>query len=536
MSESSTRAIDRVQLRALLRAYWQMSARGVSLLRNQEGVPTSLTYVLGIYLVFGGVLSLTALSHIDAFSYALMFDCFTFFVVGMAALVESNDVLFDPREEEILLYRPILPGTLLAAKACALIGFTWMLAGALNFFPTFVGLASHGARFWLPVVHVGSTALLAVFTCSAIVCAYGVVLRWFGRERLDNIAVYAQIVMLILFFGIQSLPGFMREHAAGESSKALLLLPPAWFAAIDATLAGDATAVEMRIAACAAVVSTVVLAWFAVGKLAAPFSEVASRSGLVGAAEEMSSADRAGSASLRTRSWNPITRLWVRGPIEQAAFGLATAYIRRDREIKLRLYPQFGMFVMFMVFALTDWKRERSHNALFVVMMAPVIPVMVVETLRMSSQHAASDLFRYSPLTSASSLFHGVRKAAILLVQLPIVALAIALIAFKPGADAEALEMALAVVLAMPTLSLLPGAFGSFLPLSQPPRRGEISSRNTGVTVAMTIIGCVPIGLAWGSIKLGVYWPMVAVEVVALAFVHRWLLRIVRERPMRAID
>jgi hypothetical protein len=536
MSASGVRAIDRVQLRALLRAYWQMSARGLAIMRNKEGMPSSLAYVLVSYFVFGGLLSLSAFAHVDAFSYALMFDCFTFFIVGMAALVESNDVLFDPNEEEVLLHRPILPGTLLAAKACALIGFTWMLAAALNFFPTFVGLASHGARFWLPIVHVGSTALLVVFTCAAIVCAYGVVLRWFGRERLDNIAVYAQLVMLALFFGVQSVPGLMLQHSEGKFPSALLALPPAWFAAIDATLAGDVTAIEVRIAACAALISTVVLAWFAVGKLAAPFSEVASRGGLVGAPEQSASTDRGGDSSLRTRNWDPITRLWVRGRIEQAAFSLATAYIRRDREIKLRLYPQFGMFLMFMVWALAERTQSRSHTALFMLVMAPIIPMMVVETLRMSSHHAASDLFRYAPLSSADGLFHGVRKAAILLVQLPIVAMGIALIAFKPGADAQSLELVLPIVLAMPTLSLLPGAIGSFMPLSQPPRRGEISSRNTGLTVMMIIAGLVPIGLAWGSLELGVYWPLIAVEVIALVFVHRWLLRMIRERPMRAVD
>jgi hypothetical protein len=177
----------------------------------------------------------------------------------------------------------------------------------------------------------------------------------------------------------------------------------------------------------------------------------------------------------------------------------------------------------------------RHSSSTFATMMilaiAGTLPVTVIDALRMSSDHAAADLFRYAPLENASSLFHGVRKASIAIVQLPVIAL-IAGLAIALQVDGSTLELALPLVLVIPTLSLLPGAFGTFLPLSQPPRRGEQSSRNTGIAMLMLLLVCVPVGLAWAARELGVYWPMVAVEFVGLVFAHRWLLRVIRNRPM----
>jgi hypothetical protein len=145
-------------------------------------------------------------------------------------------------------------------------------------------------------------------------------------------------------------------------------------------------------------------------------------------------------------------------------------------------------------------------------------------------------LFRYAPLSSASGLFQGVRKASIVFVQAPVVVVSIALLLVAERGELRALELVLPMLLAMPTVSLLPGAFGAFLPLSQPPRRGQQSSRNVGVMFAMLLITFVPLGLSYLARELGVLWPMIAAEVVALVFVHRWLARLIRNRPMRGVE
>jgi hypothetical protein len=432
----------------------------------------------------------------------------------------------------------------LAAKGLALIGFTSMLAGALNLVPTVIGWMARGARPWFPLVHIASIGLLVVFTCAAVVCTYGLVLRLFGRERFENFAVYAQIAMVFVFMGgYQFLPRMMFTPRHGEpigdpigsmkTMRFLLATPPAWFASIDATLGADVTALEPRICAGLALLATLFLAGLAVGKLSTGYSDVAPRRGDARAAEEHDEPR----TKPRRRMWNPITSLWLRDPVERGAFRLASAYMRRDREIKLRLYPQLGMFGMFIAMQALDRSEHRDpFLGLMMLAIAGTIPLTAIESLRMSSHHAAADLFRYSPIASASSLFHGVRKASILFVQAPMIAVSAIVIGLTAEDGRNAIELALPVALAMPTVSMLPGAFGAFLPLSQPPRRGQQSSRNVGVSMAMLLFMFAPLGLAYLARELGVWWVMIAVEVVVLVIAYRWLKQLIENRPMRSVE
>ena len=555
MTAAGLGAIDRKQLQALLRAYFRMSSRGLALLRSRDGMPTSLTLALALYAFMGLVLGTMAISRVDALSYAIVLHWMTFLIVGMAAVVESNDVLFDPKEDEIVLPLPVHPSTLLAAKGLALVGFTSMLAAALNFFPTIVGWRALGATPWFPLVHIASIEMLVVFSCAAVICTYGIALRVLGRERFDNAAVYAQIVMVFVFMGgYQLLPRFMPEHGdpRAESTlvRFLLATPPAWFASIDATLAGGVTASEARLCAGLALISTLCLSWLAVGKLSTGQGDLAPQRADAPIADHRPVHDPArvvdgdrGTSESKARSeprrgiWNPVAHFWLRDHVERGAFRLASAYMRRDREIKLRLYPQLGMFGMIIVMQAMDRSDHRGpFLGLLMLAIAGTVPLTAIESLRTSTHHAAADLFRYSPIAGASSLFQGVRKASIVYVQAPLIAVSAVVIALSATDTRGAFELALPVVLAMPTVSLLPGAFGAFLPLSQPPRRGEQSSRNVGVSFAMLLFMFAPLGLAYLAREIGALWPMIAVELVALVIAHRWLTSLIRARPMKNVE
>jgi len=539
VTASADRTVDRTQLRALLRAYLQMSSRGASLLRSRSGKPTTLVFVLGMYAFLGFAIGLIALAHPDVLLYSLGLQCITLFTVGMAAVIESNDVLFDPKEDELLMHRPIGASTLLAAKAIALVGFTSMLAGALNLFPTFFLLAAKGAQPWIPIVHLASTFLLVVFVCASVVCSYGLILRLFGRERFESLAVYAQVGMTLLFVGGFQVVPHVIERIGPERLEAiariLLPAPPAWFAAIDTTLGSGAHDWPLILAACAAVLSTVFLAWIGVGKLAAGYGELESVRGAV--ATEASKARASGriASPAQWRSRNPLLRLWMRDPIEWSTFRLASAYMRRDREVKLRVYSSMSMFLVFVVLSIVDPKR-RSGEFLPVVMfaMSGTVPVALMETIRMSSHHAAAELFRTAPLKSAAPLFHGVRKASILYVQLPIACIALATLTSQSESFYDALMMVLPIAVVLPTISLVPGLFKDYVPLSMAPRRGRQSSQNVGVMLGTMAFTLGMFGLAVAAKKLGVQWILIGVEVVLMFLVHRGLTGMIASRPMRA--
>ena len=546
--------IDWIQLRALLRAYFQMAARGAVLFKAR-GKPTTLTFVVGLYFFLGAMIGLAGLMHPGVLLYSIALHTLTLFTVGMSAVIESNDVLFDQQEDEILMHRPIPPATLLAAKAGALVGFTSLLAGALNAVPTFTLLLARDARPWIPLVHVVSTALLVIFACAAVVCSYGLILRFFGREKFESLAVVAQVGMTLLFVAsAQVVPQILERigpERLDEIAHYLLFSPPAWFSAIDASLAGGEQGIATLLAAGVAVVVTIVVTWFGIGRLSAGYGhlipvrgDVASGGG-ASAAPARAPIEASGKVSIPgnvppedVSAWrwrHPLLSRWMRDPIEWSAFRMAIAYIRRDREVKQRVYSSLAMFVVFVVLSLIDTKRHNGQfMPLMMLVMSGTIPLTVMETMRMSNHFVASEIFQAAPLETSSALFHGVRKAVIVWIQLPIAAVAMLLIVFVTKPLDMGLSLAVPVLVALPTLSLAPGIIRSYVPFSIAPRRGRQSSQNVAtVLVTMAVAGGL-IGVSYLAWKAGFLWILVPIEVVAVIGMHVLLLGAIRHRRLES--
>src|SRR5437868_8298510 len=350
--------IDRQQLRALLKCYWLLSTRGrVARSMGRGSKPRSLIFVLVMYMVVGLMTGIIAFStHIDLFTYTILVHSMTFFVVGMAVTSESGDILFNANESDVLMHRPIGPRTLLLAKSINLVVFTLILATALNLFPTFFGLAAMGARAWFPVVHVISMAVLCVFCAAAVVCTYGIVIKFLDREKFDNFAAWSQVAMSVMFIGgYQVVPRLLQRFdglTLKPYARYLFPLPPAWFAGIDSWIAGDQGASGAMLGLIG-LLATLTLGYVAIGKLSPSYGE-----GLAKISETRSSAPTRVRSRKRIAIRNPILRWWLKDPIEQSSFRLAAAYMRRDRDIKLRLYPSLTIFLIFPLVTLLDRKRN----------------------------------------------------------------------------------------------------------------------------------------------------------------------------------
>src|SRR6266480_866620 len=451
MSNSPTRtsSIDVQQLKALLKCYFLLSTRGritQSMGRGGGGKPRSLYFVVGMYMFMGLMTGLLVISiQLDVFTYSVIVHSMTFFVVGMAVTSESGDILFNANESDVLVHRPIHPRTLLLAKSINLIAFTLILAGALNLFPTFFGLAAAGARSWFPIVHVVSMILLCVFCAAAVVCTYGLVIKFLDREKFDNFAAWSQVGMSILFIaGYQIVPRLLQRFEGlsfTPYARYLFPLPPAWFAGMDSWTAGEQQLSATLPLGIVGLLATIALAYLAIGRLAPSYGE-----GLTKLSETRSRAPKATRVRSReTTIRNPILRWWLRDPIERRAFRLSAAYMRRDRDITLRLYPSLTIFLIFPLMSLLD--RNRGGFSAFVplitVWMLGMMPLQAMQTLQMSQHFLAADIFAIAPLSSAAPVFHGVRKAAIYYLLTPAIFIATILIVYLAPGGSQGLLLAL---------------------------------------------------------------------------------------------
>jgi ABC-2 type transport system permease protein len=527
----TTSSIDRVQLRALLKCYWRLSTRGrVARAMGRGGRQRPIIFVIIMYAVVGFMTGLIAFSHIDLFTYTVIIHAMTFFVVGTAVTSESGDILFNANESDVLVHRPIHPRTLLLAKTLNLIAFTLILATALNLFPTFFGLAIRGARLWFPLTHLISMIALCVFCAAAVVCVYGIVIKFLDREKFDNFAAWSQVGMSIMFIGGYQIVPRLLQRFEGFSFKPyaryLFPLPPAWFAGFDSSVAGD-----LPFGALLALVGfgvTAALAYVAIGKLSTSYGE-----GLTKIAEGRRVSQSSAPSRKRRASRNPVLGWWLRDPIELHSFRLAAAYMRRDRDVKLRLYPSLTIFLIFPVILLLD--RNRGFSAflpLLTVWMLGMMPYQALQTLQMSQNFLAADIFAIAPLRTAAPVFHGVRKATIFYLFLPALTVAGVLIGYLAPGGLQGLQLSLPGLIAIPLITLLPALTEDYLPFSCPAVRGDQSSRNIGLMLVSMMAMAIVLVVAYIAWMFEVLWYLIGIELVVVIFLFWLLSRIIRERPL----
>ena len=297
---------------------------------------------------------------------------------------------------------------MLWAKIRVLVEVSLWLAGAFNLAGLFVGFGSAG-NWRFPIVHLFSTALEALFCTGCVVLVYQLCLRWFGRERLEGLMTAAQVLVSVAaVLSGQILPRFVfrLDHVlnVGESSWWIGLLPPAWFAGLDDALAGSAA----WLPGC----------WRRWRWRPPPWccgSPSANWRRITRAACRRSTKPfpRASKADGRRRWLDRLVNVpplswWLRDPVARASFLLTAAYLVRDRDVKLRVYPGLApMLIIPFVFLLREPPPRLPDDRVSACPSAGVylgmVPLLGLQMLQYSQQWQAADIFRAAPMPGPPS-------------------------------------------------------------------------------------------------------------------------------------
>jgi len=468
---------DRDLFRPLVGAQLRMSFRGrasQAFAGQLAGRPIGIAWLLGMYVLIGGATLPVATSGADAFTYALVIQLMTWTMCGLSLAAEAGDALFSSSEPDTIGHRPVAADVVLAAKVTVLFVFACALAFAQNLLPTMaIGLRE---SVWAAGVHVGMIALVVGLITVVVTLIYGIAARLVPRERFDDVAAWSQIALAIVFVALVLITprSALRAGSLHIDSDAWILLglAPAWFAGLETWLATGAERVGHLAAAAVIAVGGLVIV------LRGPV--LARLSNALAHIQE----ERGGRKvyQLPTCETWPL-RSWVRDPVERAAFQLATGYLRRDRDVRLRLRPSLVVFALLPLAGLVMKENQGGFLAPLVsVCLLGMVPGVALEALRISSHPSASELFAHVPIAGTAPVFHGVRKAAIWYV-LPAIGLAtaLALVVMPRG-----LVLAVPGMLALPVFSLIPGLFGPYVPLAMPKGRGRQAVANAVLLAAST--------------------------------------------------
>src|SRR5215212_3473584 len=150
--------INTQHLKALLVVYLKQDFRsGKSFLQNntKEYATSNLALLsmLGMYIFVGLTTAIFAFTKPDVFIYSVVASSITLFIVALAVIAESGNVIFNETEPDIIGHLPVNSRTVFAAKVLNIFFFTLLLATAANILPTIAGVFVKGSNILFLLAH-----------------------------------------------------------------------------------------------------------------------------------------------------------------------------------------------------------------------------------------------------------------------------------------------------------------------------------------------------------------------------------------------
>jgi ABC-2 type transport system permease protein len=510
------RALRQLFLTVFLRG---RSARGIRRSRTPSSVASKLLLTLLVYALVGAVALIWLKQPLFVLSTCL--HGMTFVFLGTFVAASAGELLFNKDEADILLHRPVAARSLLWAKIAVLVRVSLWLAAAFNLVGVFVGLSAPGVQPWFPLVHLLSTALVALLCTASVVLVYELCLRWFGRERLDGLITLAQIVVTLATVLLGQAPRLLMQHPEFISfaqSSWVLLLPPAWFAGLDVALAGHGGMASWAAGALAVAVTAGTL-WLALGRLAHSYEH-----GLrvLGESSAQPASGGARSRFLHTLTTRGPGAWLLRDPVHRVTFLLALAYLARNRDTKLRVYPG-TVPLLIMPFLILGRGGADRFGIAFAGAYLGLVPMFVLQLLQYSDNAAAAEVFRLAPLPGPGRLIAGARGAVLAFSVLPLL-LMLGVFAWLTAGEPRQLLLLLPGLIALPVYAFMPSIGGQGLPLSQPSDAASAAGRGFfllfSILFALALAGLAT--WAWSNDRFAAF---LAVEALVAVGVHLALRR-----------
>lgn len=548
---------DTRQIAALFWVYLKQDLRGGKAFMQ----PTRAEYLisnwallamLGIYMLVGLGFSALVFTGVDVLIFTVMGISYTLLIVVLSALAESVNVILNEPERDVLGHLPVSPRTHFAAKVLNLVCFTLVLTAAANLFPAFSGAWAEGSSWLFTPFYTLAAGLAAVFGTSFVAVSYGLLMRYVSKERFDNIVAYSQAALAVsILLGYQLLPYLLRgnEYPSGGLRPLYFLYPPAWFSAITMIGLGRVT-VEMALLAVMALISLALVGGIALRRVSASYSSATLEQAYGGRGAKERAIDpaatprsSAGSASLSVR--RVFRAAWLRNSTEAAVFDMVGFYLRRNREIKVRLYPSFAYFLLLPLIAVFDEGLAdpfvgggSAFHALLAAAMIVFVALTAIEGLAFSEHYHAAYIFRVAPVRTVGEIHGGVRKAVLAYVVLPAFGLLAIIYTVAWGSAAHALLTVAPWIAVTPTALLIPFSFREILPLARRYQKGQQSARNIGLlVVSMAALSVVAAAQVLALNDYVPYWAFLIAVVLGSTLAFSLIRRLIGEsRPVAHLD
>ena len=381
-------------------------------------------YQLFTYSMLGLLFGVAAFSIGDLVLSLTIFFSIIMVSLTMTLLSEFTSVLFDQRDNYILLPRPVSHRTLLMLRLVHIqfyIGFIALalsLAGGILMAVKYKGIAI--------IIYFLAVGLSTWITLILTTFIYLLISKVVNGERFKDFVSYTQIAIAIIIFGsYQLLPRLIDSHILKNVSMPLswwtYLCPPAWLAAlVKLSLFTDPTTPLLVLSSLALLVPAGG-AIFLVRFLSKGFGDILAEGSIESAVPQKQ-------GTLKTRFANKLNNLMCISSLEKAGWNFAVSTTRRDRKFKQAVYPYFGIMIVFAIailkpdltnLAVSLQEKGQFSKYLFIVIVGFSGNAAIMQ-LPFTDSPEAAWIYRALPLKEYGHIMTGALKAILSRFYIPV--------------------------------------------------------------------------------------------------------------------
>jgi ABC-2 type transport system permease protein len=356
------------------------------------------------------------------------FVTFTFLmmVAVMNLIAEFNTLLFDTRDNTIIIPRPVSEQTFLMSRIIHISSYMLAISVSFSLLPTIASIYKFdyitGLVFF---VEIFLSVLFAVFLTFSF---YLGLLKFTTGEKFKDIISYFQIAMGILFFGAyQLLPKLMKSIKTDNLFTDhwwMIFIPPTWMAGFTGSVSAFRFDWLNLLEATLSIAMPLFGLWLIIRVLAPGYSRK------LGVLEQgdLTAVKATGKSSPRNISAF-LARIFARTPVESATIQTIWKLTARDRNFKQTVYPAIGMiFIMLFVMVFRDMKSfgtlAESNSFLFLIYAPFYFLSTLWGSIKISENYKSAWVYQVLPINRPGEILTGTLKVLILQLYVPLFVIA----------------------------------------------------------------------------------------------------------------
>jgi hypothetical protein len=466
---------------------------------------------VGVFIALGfATINSLLLNFTIAFSVIMV-------MMATTLISEFTSVLFDDRDNQIILVRPISNRTLLLSRLLHIQFYILFIALALSVGTIVAALLKYGAltAFFFII----GIILLSWITILITTLFYFLISQFVNGELFKDIINYVQIFLAVIVMGgYQFLPRLMEMDALKNFTMTVhgstFFIPPAWLAAwVQLSKPGELTGYIVLLSLPAFI--------FAIGGgiltirfLSGGFSNILSQSTENEVLLKKESKSKSNHVS-------GINRFFCVSELEKTGWNMVMAITRRDRKFKQAVYPLYG-FMIVMAFAflrpdvnnIAEWFQQLGESKRYLMFIFfGFFATSSITQMQYTDTPDAGWVYKALPITSPGHILSGAVKAMLVKFFVPMYSVLTIAVLFIWGIAILPLMVFGAVLIVSSTLITLT-IQDTPLPFTQPREMQQKGSNFLKVMLGMLIMG-VLVGFVYLASFLPA-WSIYLLSVLAL--------------------